>query len=173
MPPLFLLRHGQTVWNREGRMQGRLDSPLTPLGQVQAARQGAILRANGAAFPARTSPRGRARTTAALAGLAPKIDDRLAEISMGDWEGTTQARHAPGVSWKFAAPGGETQAALLNRIDAFLDSLSGPTIVVTHGVILIALEAVLTGRALEDWDWMHDPQGVVLVVDAGESRILR
>ena len=70
MPPLFLLRHGQTVWNREGRMQGRLDSPLTPLGQVQAARQGAILRANGVAFPARTSPRGRARTTAALAGLA-------------------------------------------------------------------------------------------------------
>ncbi|MCB1411303.1 MAG: histidine phosphatase family protein, partial [Rhodobacteraceae bacterium] len=43
MPPIYILRHGQTVWNLEGRMQGSRDSSLTDLGRAQAARQGAIL----------------------------------------------------------------------------------------------------------------------------------
>lgn len=43
-PDLYLMRHGQTVWNAEGRMQGRLDSPLTPLGEAQARRLAWLVR---------------------------------------------------------------------------------------------------------------------------------
>ncbi|MCB2120639.1 MAG: histidine phosphatase family protein, partial [Rhodobacteraceae bacterium] len=46
-PELYVLRHGETVWNAEGRMQGTLDSPLTERGCAQARRQGEILASLG------------------------------------------------------------------------------------------------------------------------------
>ncbi|MEL6841550.1 MAG: phosphoglycerate mutase family protein, partial [Pseudomonadota bacterium] len=52
-PDLFILRHGETEWNREGRMQGHLDSPLTPKGEGQADRQGVLL--GGLDLPADTT----------------------------------------------------------------------------------------------------------------------
>lgn len=175
MPPLYILRHGQTVWNVEGRLQGRLDSALTPLGQVQAARQGAILRRLGVTAPVLVSPLGRARATAALAGLSADVDDRLAEIDMGRRQGRTRQEmdQPPGPGWRFDSPDGETRAALTRRVDGLLGDLRKPAILVTHGVTGIALRAVLTGRDLSDWDWMTDPQGVVHRIEAGEETVLR
>ena len=175
MTTIFLMRHGQTTWNLAARMQGRLDSPLTALGQVQAARQGALLRAHGVTAPALCSPRGRARATAALAGLLPRVDDDLAEISMGQWEGQdgSVVPVAPGVTWKFSAPGGETQADLIARLTGVLARLSGPTIIVTHGVVCIGLRALLRGLDPLDWDRLDDPQGVIHLLEGGEERIFR
>lgn len=172
--PLYLLRHGETFWNREGRMQGGRDSALTPLGRVQAARQGAILRRAGVAAPAWTSPRGRARATAALAGLEARIDPDLAEISMGAWEGEVRpAGPAPGVLWKFGAPGGERQAALIARLRRVL-ARPGPAILVTHGVVVIGLRALARGLPPEAWDRLTDPQGTVLRLDGrGETALGR
>ena len=138
MPPIYILRHGQTVWNREGRMQGHLDSPLTDLGRAQAARQGAILGRIGlpvgTAF--RVSPLGRTQETArhALAGLTDSFatDDRLRELSVGRCEGLThpeiEARY-PGLidagqpfEWYFQCPGGESMDALRARVAALLDA---------------------------------------------------
>ena len=172
MPPLYVLRHGQTVWNVEGRLQGRLDSTLTPLGQVQAARQGAILRAAGIDVSVRCSPSGRARATAALAGLVAKADDRLVEIDMGSRQGRTRAELGvpDGPGWHFDSPDGETRSALIRRIDDLLRDLHGPTILVTHGVTGIAIRARLTGRGAQEWDDMAPPQGVVhLILDGRET----
>jgi probable phosphoglycerate mutase len=166
--PLYLLRHGETEWNREGRMQGRRDSPLTALGQVQAARQGAALRRAGVAAPAFVSPRGRARRSAALAGLDARVDPDLAEIGMGSWEGTVPPR-APGVLWKLDAPGGERQGELVERLERVL-ARPGPAILITHGVVAIGLRALAAGLGPDDWDRLDDPQGVVHRIDgAGET----
>ena len=66
-PALYILRHGQTVWNASGRMQGRADSPLTALGVSQAGEQGEILANEGLeGFSAWCSPLGRAQQTAQI-----------------------------------------------------------------------------------------------------------
>ena len=167
-----MLRHGETTWNRAGVLQGGRDAPLTARGRVQAARQGAILRARGVTAPALASPQGRARASAALAGLDAAPDPALRELGMGAWEGRA-LRDVPargGVSWKFAAPGGETRAALEARLAAFLAGLDGPRVLMTHGVVSIALRALLTGAP--DWDALDDPQGVVHAVEDGRARVL-
>nr|MCW1951852.1 histidine phosphatase family protein [Octadecabacter sp.] len=91
-PELYILRHGQTVWNAEDRMQGWLNSPLTPKGEADAARQGEILRSiDLAGFDFWSSPSGRAIQTAGIAcgplAEAVHTDIRLREIGVGDWAG--------------------------------------------------------------------------------------
>lgn len=91
---IYLARHGQTEWNVAGRRQGRLDSPLTPLGLQQAARNAELLSAEGidAVF---ASPLGRARETASIIGatlgLTVQVLDDLAEIDHGLWSGLGSA----------------------------------------------------------------------------------
>lgn len=91
---IYLARHGQTEWNVAGRRQGRLDSPLTPLGLQQAARNAELLSTEGidAVF---TSPLGRAHRTASIIGsalgLTVQVLDDLAEIDHGLWSGLGSA----------------------------------------------------------------------------------
>jgi broad specificity phosphatase PhoE len=91
---VYLARHGQTEWNVAGRRQGRLDSPLTPLGRQQAAQNAELLATEGidALF---TSPLGRARRTASIIGstlgLTVQVLDDLAEIDHGLWSGLGSA----------------------------------------------------------------------------------
>ena len=169
--PLYLLRHGETEWNREGRMQGRLDAPLTARGRVQAARQGALLRRAGIVAPAYSSPLGRARATAALAGLVCDVDPALQEIDMGRWQGRVPDRPLRGVSWKFDAPGAEPRDALLARLAPTL-ARPGPAILVSHGVVVVALRATLLGLPLERWDALEDRQGVVYRLVPGSETVL-
>ena len=173
VPPLFILRHGETAWNRIGRLQGRRDSPLTEMGLRQAARQGALLRELAPGLPARSSPQGRAMETARAAGLDPTPDPRLAEISLGAWEGRDLSEIAPppGIGWKFAAPGGETRAALEARLRGLLADLDGPAILVTHGVASICLRGLLLG--LPDLDRLEDPQGTVHRIANGGETVFR
>lgn len=175
MPPLYILRHGETVWNRAGRLQGALDSGLTALGRVQAARQGVILRAACVSARVWCSPLGRARATAALAGLSVTTDARLREISMGDWDGELISAIAPpaGVVWKFDGPGGESRADAQARIEAFLSALSGPTIIVTHGVVATMMRARLLGLSDTEWNRLDDPQGVVHLIKNGIETLMR
>ncbi|MEM7709340.1 MAG: histidine phosphatase family protein [Pseudomonadota bacterium] len=173
MRDLLILRHGETTWNREGRLQGGLDAPLTALGRVQAARQGAILRSLGGDRPVLCSPQGRARTTAALAGLRLRVESGLREVGMGRWEGRSRAEIAPpaGLLWKLDAPGGERLAAFVKRLDAFLARCPSRAILVTHGVVAVALRARLLGQCPETWKGMDDPQGVVFRI-LGDDEVL-
>ena len=151
---IWLIRHGQTAFNAEGRIQGAKDSTLTALGIEQGKRIGARLRD---VVPAEAriiaSPLGRTQHTARLikeaSGLVAPIetDARLAEISLGDWDGMLKddiramaPEYDAGAkrwSWFFDAPGGDSYEALTERLGGWLEdarSDGGPIVAVSHGV---------------------------------------
>jgi broad specificity phosphatase PhoE len=151
---IWLVRHGQTAFNAEGRIQGAKDSALTTLGEEQGRRLGQLL---GRIAPkdARliASPLGRTQHTARLirehGGFASPIetDPRLAEISLGDWDGMLKddiREIAPAYdagpsrwSWFFNSPGGEGYDALAARLGSWLADAAcanHPIIAISHGV---------------------------------------
>ncbi len=168
-PTLYLLRHGETEFNVEGRYQGQRDSPLTPRGRDQARRHGALLKTlivEPEAWRVVASPLGRAMATArivcAALGLpedAIETDARLKEMAFGEWEGLTpaeiQARHPEAWAarcadrWHHLRPGGESYALLAARVGAFLRDAQGDAIVVGHGGAGRVLRG-LYGRLSED-----------------------
>ncbi|MFQ5623467.1 MAG: histidine phosphatase family protein [Paracoccaceae bacterium] len=178
-PEIYVLRHGQTEWNVAGRHQGRSDSPLTEVGRAQARRQGAILKSagvGGRGLPAYCSPQGRAAATAdlALAPIAavPTLDDRLREVSMGAWEGLTmeeiEARRPElffaGIDplmRHFEAPGGESFDATCARCLDFLESLTAPSVIVTHGITSRVLRGLWLGLGADGMCDMPGGQGCV------------
>jgi len=163
--PIIFLRHGETDWNAEGRLQGQRDIPLNATGRGQAKRNGeAILRAfpDIATFDAVASPLGRTRATMEIAraamGLEPgtyRTDERLLEITFGDWEGFTlddlrgaspdmiAAREND--KWGFVPPGGESYAGITGRVGAWLAGISRPTFVVSHGGVGRVVRHLLLG----------------------------
>jgi broad specificity phosphatase PhoE len=137
------VRHGQTAVNRSGRLQGRTDPALTPLGVAQAGRLAALL-ASEAPVAVRTSPLRRAATTAeaiaASAGVAVEPDDRLVELDYGDWDERVIA-DIPRADWDrwradpaFAPPGGESLRDVSDRVAAFCDEhlAEGLVVAVSH-----------------------------------------
>jgi broad specificity phosphatase PhoE len=163
---IYLVRHGETEWNRARRYQGWSDSPLTEQGLAQAAAIGHLLcslpEAKSAALVA--SPIGRARRTAEiirerLGHTAPlRFDDRLRELSFGSWDGLDRAQIAalrPGIfegegshEWYFTTPDGETYEVFAGRVGAWLAEAEGgnePLIVVTHGVVTRILRGLYAG----------------------------
>jgi probable phosphoglycerate mutase len=188
LPELIVLRHGETVWNREGRMQGACDSPLTARGVAQARAQGGLLAALGVragTFRAFSSPQGRARATADLAlaplGLAAVADARLREIGTGLWAGLTRAdieARWPGppdeglLAFYDRAPQGEGLAAAAARLADFLSGLDGPTVVVTHGLTSRLLRALALGLPPAAAEHLPGGQGVVHRIRAGRHEVL-
>lgn len=181
-PDLYLMRHGQTEWNAAGRMQGRLDSPLTALGLAQAERQRDL--AAGIAAARFASPQGRALATARIVfGPAPfATDPRLVEIDIGDFTGEAylplrarlpQVFAGGRLDWYDRAPGGEGFAGLSARCRAFLDGLDGPALVVTHGITLRMLRIMALGWPLSRLDEMSVEQGAIHVVAGGRHELLR
>ncbi|MFD2741312.1 histidine phosphatase family protein [Sulfitobacter aestuarii] len=183
-PPLYILRHGETEWNVQNRLQGCFDSPLTARGEEQALAQRAILQSCGLrGYRALSSPQRRARHTAELAleGLVAPIgtDAALSEIGVGDWAGELRAelllRH-PEARDAFDlyehAPNGEGFAALRTRCEAFLAGIDTPTILVTHGITSRMLRLILTGRPTRDLREIEGGQGVVFALRDGQQRQL-
>ena len=192
---IYLVRHGQTVLNLQGRYQGRVDSPLTALGIAQAEAVGRrlaeIKAGEGGVWRLESSSQGRARQTAeiiaALAGLAPaKLDDRLVEAGYGELEGLTRpevdARWPEfiGLVGTFGrAPGGESLEALTARAAAWLadhaDS-DARTIAVSHASTGRLLRGLYLGLDLEATRRLETPQdafhllrgGRVERIEAGE-----
>lgn len=188
-PELFVLRHGQTEWNVVGRHQGRLDSPLTETGRGQAVEQGQILTgllADRADIIAQCSPQGRALKTAQIAlpprMQKPKIDDRLCEIHFGDWQGLTIAEIAQRwpercgtldqdpFAWHFNAPNGESFDQIHSRTLAFLKALSGPAVVITHGITSRVLRGIWLGLEMDEMGALVGGQGCVYHLSHGTMR---
>lgn len=186
-PEVYVLRHGQTAWNAAGRMQGGLDSALTPAGRAQALRQAGILAAcDLSGFEPWCSPQGRAMSTAALALPstlgAPRTDPRLREIGVGLWEGRLRGEIAElagaedeggrGLAAYDLAPGGEGLKALEARCRAFLSERRSPLVIVTHGITSRVLRLVLTGQDLGRIDAIGGGQGIVWHLRDGVQRRL-
>ena len=163
MTRCYLVRHAQTAWNGENRIQGHSDIPLSPLGEQQA-------RHLGRWFASRhvrgifTSALQRSRQTAqAIAagnghGVSPVVEPHLAEIHLGTWEGLTpvevDARFANAYQqWRVrpssvVIPGGEPLAAFRERVRQALARIlegagEGEYVVVSHGGVIAALLADL------------------------------
>ncbi|EAR51580.1 phosphoglycerate mutase [Oceanicola granulosus HTCC2516] len=189
LPDLYVLRHGETEWNRLHRWQGVLDSPLTPEGEAQARAMGRLLRGLGVG-PAEhrlfVSPQGRARRTAELiaaelGGWEPVVEPRLAEIGVGRWAGVdravidAEAALPPGAHFLDlyrAAPGGEPFEALYARVSDFLAALEGPAVVVTHGITSRFLRTAALGLGLGRLAELPGGQGVVHRVRDGRHETL-
>lgn len=167
MTTLILIRHGETLWNTERRMQGHRDSALTERGLWQAQKLGERMKAeNFSALYSSDLPRA-ARTAQCIAeatGRQSVEDARLRERHFGLFEGLTQAemqvrepdiyRRFMSRDPQFAVPGGESPADFFERSRAALEDLAlrhaGATIVVvTHGLVLDTAYRAASGLALE------------------------
>ena len=181
-PPFYILRHGQTHWNAEHRIQGQLNSPLTELGRAQAAAQRRILGERDlSGFRFLSSPQGRAFQTAAIAleGLAMRIDTDpcLAEITVGDYEGRRRSElpdggvadesEESGLHLYDSAPGGEGFSGLRLRCAAFLDGLRVPSVLVTHGMTSRMLRLILLDMDISEIGALPGGQGVVYYLENG------
>ena len=137
---LWVVRHGETEWSRDGRHTSVTDLDLTEDGE-RVARTLAE-RLDPADFDlVLTSPRLRARRTAQLAGFVdPEVDDDLVEWAYGDYEGITTPEireTVPGWTvWSHPCPGGETGAEVAARLDRVVErarAIDGRTLVFSHG----------------------------------------
>ena len=183
---ILLVRHGETFWNRERRIQGRAESELTPLGECQAAAMASLaaelIAREPDPFRLISSPIGRARETAKIIARATRLpvelDERLAEICCGEWEGLlhdeVSERHPEHYAreWVYGAPGGETFDHVMARARAWLaDQVPEPQrriIVVSHGVWGRCLRGVYANVAREDIDRQPTPQDAVFRLRDGQ-----
>jgi broad specificity phosphatase PhoE len=185
---IYLCRHGETFHNREGRLQGRLESDLTPLGRAQASAMGDLLfdllrRDPAADWRIVASPLRRARDTAETIGvrlgLPVTIDERLVEIDVGEWSNRLREEvrgenpHLAGDdAWGFHAPGGETYEGMMARISQWLNEQAAETerrlIVVSHGVAGRLLRGAYAGLSQAQTLAQDIPQDAVYRLMAGQ-----
>lgn len=186
---IYLMRHGETVWNVARRMQGHRDSPLTLRGIGQARANGALLAELLDGSEARrivASPLPRTWQTAAIVaerlGLDPntiQFDDRLREQAFGEWEGLTMdevARDHPDLwaareadKWAFQVPGGESYAMVAARTRSWLDEQGDGSelVVVGHGLAGRILRGLYGGLTEAEVMASHEPQGSVFRLTGG------
>lgn len=181
MTLVAFIRHGPTEWNEIHRVQGRTDIPLSPRGRAKV--EGWRLPAEIEGFRWISSPLVRAVETARLlSGAAPALDDRLREMSWGEWEGMrlVDLRAELGdlmVAWEadgldFRAPGGESPRQVQARLAEFLAEVAAdgrPTVAVCHKGVLRAIYALAVG-----WDMtgeaphkMQESCAQLFALDAG------
>jgi broad specificity phosphatase PhoE len=194
--PLYMLRHGETAWNTERRMQGSKNSDLTARGRLQALAMGRALRAELAHEPGPTiflrSPLGRVRETSQIIGrelgLNPsqwRDDPRLSELGYGEWEGFSwteiEVTYPTALAdWRadphgYCPPGGETHVELRRRSAAVLADIVASrtrTVVVGHGVSGAVVRGLNLGLDARAMFVLEKPQDAFFRLLAGrEERI--
>lgn len=185
---VYVIRHGQTDWNAIRRLQGQKDIPLNDFGRSQAIANGKTLRdilgEKAPEFDYVASPLGRTRETMELLrgamGLdahAYRTDDRLVEVSFGDWEGQTlpelklthpeKVRARKAAKWDFIPPGqdAESYEILSWRIGAWLASVDRQTVCVCHGGVIRSIFRLVTGMEKEEAADIPIPQDKILKVE--------
>lgn len=185
---IYVIRHGQTDWNAEYRLQGQQDIPLNDTGRSQANGNGSeladILGADAHRFDFVASPLSRTRETMervrAAMGLTPELyrtDDRLKELSFGDWEGRTLkelSTVSPALleerekdKWSFVPPGDDAESyeILSWRVGAWLKDVVGPTVCVAHGGVIRSLFRIVGGTSTAEAAELAIPQDNILRLD--------
>ena len=194
LPKIYLIRHGQTVWNAEGRYQGQLNSALTLKGEVQAQANGEKLLKylkDTDKFSFYSSPLGRASSTAKI--IADIIgfdkekilfDNRIQEINYGIFEGKTKhycqtelkeqfdAREAN--KWSYTLEGGESYETVSIRLKEWLATLNydKPIVMVAHEMINRTLRGIYLGLENEVMLKLRQPNDVLILLKQGKERIL-
>lgn len=149
MIPILVIRHAATDWNRDGRIQGRTDVPLSDAGRAEAATW--RLPSGWADAHCLASPLVRAQETARLLGFSPEPEPLLIEMAWGEWEGRTledlraelgaemTRNEARGLDFRPA--GGESPREVQERLRPLLRRL-GPAVLVTHKGVIRAMYAL-------------------------------
>jgi probable phosphoglycerate mutase len=170
-----MLRHGQTEFNAGSRMQGQLDTDLSDLGRAQAVAAAEVLGKRQPLLIVSSDLR-RARDTALTlgqhSGLPVRVDTRLRETHLGDWQGMTHAEvdaASPGarLAWRddatWAPHGGESRVDVANRsLPLVAEIVAGepewgadeperPVVLVAHGGLIAALTAALLDLPVGSW----------------------
>jgi len=169
---IYLLRHGETDYNTQGRYQGQLDSPLTELGKEQVQQNALMLKTfigDANDWKIISSPLGRAvQSTEILCetiGYDRKnveYDQRLTEVAVGQWAGLTMPdiqqswpdllTNTDAFNWYFHAPDGESYEAVTSRLSAWFEDIQQhpKVIVVSHGLTGRILRGIYAGLHKED-----------------------
>jgi|SRR4051794_13451275 len=179
-PKVYLLRHAETVWSRDGRHTGRTDIPLTDHGREIAMRLGEHL--NGREFAlVLCSPLSRAQETARLAGLeGEQVREDLLEWDYGDYEGLTtpqiREQRPDWFLWRDGVPGGEQPGDVAARCDRIIEEATGAggdVALVAHGHVLRVLGARWVGEEAAFGARLHLHTGAVCVLGMErETRVL-
>jgi len=194
MSKLYLLRHGETEWNRIGRAQGQSDSPLTERGHAQVAAMGRLLATllpDAMSIPIWASPLGRTRQSTAIVCAAldrdpatVTFDGRLMEISDGVWEGMTateEARHDRAAfdrraadKFRHGAPGGESFGDVLARVSHWHEERDkgGDAVVIAHQVVNKMLIPAVCGLEPEPFIDVPISQDCICVIEDGDYRMI-
>jgi probable phosphoglycerate mutase len=171
-PGIWIIRHGETLWSREGRHTGRTDVALTAAGERQSLELGRLLAGRRFALVL-SSPLRRARDTCRLAGYADvaQVADNLREWDYGTYEGRTSAeiqREAPGWTiWTGAVPDGETAENVGHRAEGVIEqamAAPGDVALFGHGHLL----RVLAAR----WLGLSPRAGRLFALDAASIGVL-
>lgn len=187
---LWLIRHGQTDWNIEGRFQGQTDLPLNPQGLIQAETLARQLLEQGIHFTAvYTSDLMRARMTAETLARHLRLplypDARLREAHLGEWEGKLfteikanfpdwleRRRQDPAYP---LAPGGENMIQLAGRISKAASEIARAhagqrVLIVSHGLTLAALVCLAQGEPLNRAYWLIPQNAEPVVVEWSDTQ---
>ncbi|MDP1600797.1 histidine phosphatase family protein [Phenylobacterium sp.] len=181
---IYLLRHGQTNYNHEGRMQGQLESQLTDLGMAQAQAMADLLKAeitDTAGWRLLASPLKRTRQSAAIVGatlgLEVEIEPALIEVGCGAWEDRLYAdlaKEHPGAfagrDWFFQAPEGERFEDVDGRVRPWLAAQAPEPrklIAVAHGVSGSLLRGAYLGLSHEETLAQDMPQDAIFRLAEG------
>ena len=172
---LVMLRHGQTEFNAGSRMQGQLDTDLTDLGRSQALAAAEVLAKRQPLLIVSSDLRrayDTAETLAQCCGLPVRVDPRLRETHLGDWQGLTHHQvdaGSPGarLAWRddarWAPHGGESRVDVADRSTPLVaelvagepewgvDDAERPVVLVAHGGLIAALTAALLDLPVGNW----------------------
>jgi broad specificity phosphatase PhoE len=187
---IYLVRHGETEYNRANRFDGSSDSPLTDRGVHEAKRHGRVLRGlieDIDSFRFVSSPLGRALHTARIIGeelgrpdVNIETDGRLTEIEFGVWDGltlreiertyATEWRQRNRDKWHYRMPAGESYAMVARRVRPWLESAEGELIVVTHGAVERIVRGLYGGLTEKETLMLEEPQKVFFALEGGHIR---
>ena len=177
---LVMLRHGQTEFNAGSRMQGQLDTDLSDLGRAQAVAAAEVLAKRQPLLIVASDLRRAHETALTLSqhsGQPVRVDTRLRETHLGDWQGKTHSEvdvMSPGarLAWRddarWAPHGGESRIDVAARSTPVVaDILAGepewgadeperPVVLVAHGGLIAALTAALLDLPVDSWPVLGD-----------------
>jgi broad specificity phosphatase PhoE len=190
---LYVIRHGETEWNTQKRMQGRLDSDLTDKGVNDALLLGERLKETGFQRVI-SSPSKRAVETAnrviGKRSISIETDERLMEIDLGSWQGKTESEIKELFPTQFNSywnqpvmyenPRGESFLDVKNRVADFLFNLektipSGNVLIVTHGVVVKTLYLLCRNASVEEiWNppFIHGTSLTIVKIHDGKKELL-
>ena len=182
---LFFIRHGQTDWNLQGKIQGSYDSELNDTGIKQAVELSEVLlKLNYKFSRIYTSPQKRALKTAKILSEYSNIEyipiDDLKEINMGEWEGLSWKEVEENYPTEYKkwllnrqytrTPNGESYDDMLKRvliaINQIIDENSDNVVVISHSAIIMGLQCYVTNTPFNDMLKLKTKNATITEIDS-------